>query len=181
MDADHKKDGVWLPAIRKAVSVIFYAMLLCFLLILVLWHFVLNNEAVYHRISLARGTVRQDFRLNYSGYYRMGIEVERKFPHRTLQCLLGVNDFMPKDGCKDTPAVLKYFWTLSCEGGRMTESGSSEKIIGGAYTKDTMEVEFGGFQGKWGERCRLAVNFLQDANGTLSVANPKLHIYTELF
>jgi hypothetical protein len=181
MDTDYKKESLWLPAIKKAVVVVFYALLLCLVLFLVIWHFVLNNEAVYRSISLAPGIVKQDFRLNYSGYYSMGIQVERKFPHRTLQCLLGISDFTPKDGCKDTPAVLQYSWTLSCNGGRMTQSGSSEKIIGGAYTKDTMEAEFGGFQGKWGERCRLEMNFFQDARGTLSGANPKLHIYTELF
>ena len=60
---------------------------------LFLWYFVLNNVAVYRSISLAPGTtVTQYFWVNYRGFYRLGIEADRKFPHQELQCLLGIND-----------------------------------------------------------------------------------------
>jgi hypothetical protein len=146
---------------------------------LFLWYFVLNNVAVYRNISLAPGTVIvQNFHLNYSGYYRMGIQVERKFPHRELQCLLGINDWLGPKDCKDIS--LRYSWALSCDGGKMTRSGSSEKLdVGGAYARDWMETQFGGFEGKRWERCELKINFLGGGEG-LSGASPKLRIYTEL-
>jgi hypothetical protein len=34
----------------------------------------------------------------------------------------------------------------------MAELGSSEQIIGGTHPKDKIDAEFGGFQGKRGER-----------------------------
>jgi hypothetical protein len=163
------------PGARKAKLVILVTAIL--VLLPLMWHLLLNNVAVYRRISLAPGTVTQDFRLNYSGYYRMGIQAERKFPRRELQCLLGINDWLGPKDCTDTP--LKYSWTLSCDGGKMTSSGSSEKIVGGAYAKDWMESQFGGFEGKRGQRCQLKMNIV-DGSRLLSDATPKLHVYIEL-
>jgi hypothetical protein len=95
---------------------------------LLLWYFILNNVAVYRTISPAPGTVTQNFWLNYSGYYRLGIQAERKGPHGQIECSLGL-----EKGCEDTP-VLRYSWALSCDGGRMTRSGTWEKLdVGGAY------------------------------------------------
>jgi hypothetical protein len=173
MENDYK-DRMLLPATRKTGSVVFYALLICVFLCLSLWYFVFNTEAVYHSISLAPGTVTQDFRLHYSGYYRMGIHVERKFPHRELQCLLGINDWLGPKDCKDAP--LRYSWTLSCGGGRMTKAGSSEKIDGGAYGNNWMETQFGSFDGRRGERCQLKLTFLEGSK-LLSDASPKLHVY----
>jgi hypothetical protein len=46
-----------------------------------LWYFVLINVAVYRSISLAPGTtVTQDFWVNYSGSYRLGLWQTGKFP-----------------------------------------------------------------------------------------------------
>jgi hypothetical protein len=150
------------------------------LALLILWHFVFDNVAVYRSISLAPGTVNQRFRLNYSGDYRMGIEVERKFRHPVLQCLLGITgtELLDSSVCKDNPAVLKYSWQLTCDGS-LIRTGSSDHIDGGAYTTDTMEAQFGTFEGKRGDHCHLALTFLGDAS-KLSVANPKLRIYIEL-
>lgn len=145
-----------------------------FLAPLFVWYFVLNNVAVYRSISLAPGTVTtQDFHLNYSGYYRMGIQAERKLPHGQVEGSLGL------EKVEDTPA-LRYSWTLSCDGGKMTLSGSSEKIVGGAYARDWVETQFGGFEGKHWERCQLKIHFLGGGEG-LSGANPKLRVYIELF
>jgi len=42
---------------------------------LFVWYFVLNNVAVYRSISVAPGTtVTQDFWVDYSGFYRLGID-----------------------------------------------------------------------------------------------------------
>jgi hypothetical protein len=75
---------------------------------------------------------------------------------------------------------LRYSWDLSCDGGKVKYSGTSDKIIGGAYAGDWMEAQFGGFEAKHWERCQLKINFV-DASPLLSSTKPKLNIYTELF
>ena len=144
-----------------------------------IWYFVLNNEAVYRGISLTPGTiVKQDFWVNYNGFYTMGIQADRKFPHEELQCLLDINDPPGVKDCNETR--LKYSWTLSCDGGKATYSGTSAKVIGGAYADSWMETEFGGFEGKRWERCQLKIDFV-DGSKLVADTNPKLHVYTELF
>jgi hypothetical protein len=146
---------------------------------LFLWYFVLNNVAVYRSISLAPGTtVTQDFWVNYSGFYRLGIMADRKFPHPELQCLLGINDAYGVKDCDETR--LKYSWTLSCSGGKERYSGTSDKIFGGAYARDWIETQFAGFDAKHWERCQLKITFT-DGSPLLAGANPKLRVYTELF
>jgi hypothetical protein len=141
-----------------------------------LWYFVLNNVAVYRSISLAPGTtVTQDFWVNYSGFYRLGIMADRNVPHGELRCLLGISD---AEYCDYTR--LKYSWTLSCGGGKEMYSGTSDKIFGGGYARDWMETQFAGFKARHWERCQLKVSFV-DGSPLLSSMNPKLRIYTELF
>jgi len=150
-----------------------------FVVLLFLWYFVLNNVAVNRSISLAPGaTVTQDFWVNYSGFYRLGIVAERKYPHEELQCLLGINDAYGVKDCAETR--LKYSWILSCSGAKETYSGTSDKIFGGAYATDWIETEFGGFQAKHWERCRLKITFV-NGSPLLAEANPKLRVFTELF
>lgn len=159
---------------RTAVVAIFVAAIL--VIPPLAWCFVLDNVAVYRRISLTPGTsVTQDFWTNYNGVYTLGIQAERKFPHSELQCLLGIND---SKNCSQVP--LKYSWTLSCDGGKAKYSGTSDKIIGGAYSNDWIETQFGAFEAKRWERCRLKINF---AGGSemLSQTNAKLNVYIELF
>jgi hypothetical protein len=69
---------------------------------------------------------------------------------------------------------------LSCGGGRTTYSGTSDKILGGAYAKNWIETEFGGFQAKHWERCELKISFI-DVSPLLAQTHPRLRIYTELF
>ena len=179
MITDQKTDRVLLPAVKRAASVVLYALLLCVLIALSVWYFVLNNVAVYRGISLAPGTtITQNFLLNYGGFYRMGIVAERKFPHHQLQCLLGINDAYGVKNCNETR--LRYSWSLSCNGGRINYSGTSEKILGGAYANDWMETEFGGFEAKHWQRCQLKINIIE-VSPLLSATNPKLRIFTELF
>ena len=150
-----------------------------FVVPLFLWYFVLNNVAVNRSILLTPGTtLTQDFWVNYSGFYRLGIVADRKYPHRELQCLLGINDTYGVKDCAETR--LKYSWTLSCSGAKETYSGTSDKIFGGAYTTDWMETEFGGFEAKHWERCHLKITFA-DGSPLLADAHPKLRIFTELF
>lgn len=88
-------------------------------------------------------------------------------------------ELMNPAACKENPSVLQYTWSLSCNGSTV-RTGSSDKIDGGAYTTDTMEAEFASFHGKRGDHCELTLLFLRDGR-KLAVANPKLHIYIELF
>ena len=96
-------------------------------------------------------------------------------PSRTL---LGINDSYGVKDCNEKR--LKYAWTLSCDGGKVKYSGTSDKILGGAYANDWMETEFGGFEAKRWERCHLQINFV-DGSPLLSDTNPKLRVFTELF
>lgn len=163
---------------RKTTAVVLFVGAL-FIIPPLAWYFVLNNVGVYRGISLTPGTtVTQDFWTNYNGFYRLGIQAERKFPHEELQCLLGINDSPGLKNCNQTR--LKYSWTLSCHGGKEHYSGTSDKILGGAYATDWMETEFGGFEAKRWERCQLKVAFV-DGSDLLSQAHPKLHVYIELF
>ena len=147
--------------------------------LLFLWYFVLNNVAVNRSISLAPGTtITQDFWVNYSGFYRLGIVADRKYPHRELQCLLGINDAYGVKDCDETR--LKYSWTLSCRGANEMYSGTSDKILGGAYATNWMETEFGGFEAKHWERCHLKIT-LAGGSPLLADANPRLRVFTELF
>ena len=149
------------------------------LVLTLLWYFVLDNVAVYRRIPLEPGTtVTKNFWTNYSGFYTLGIQAQRKFPHEKLQCLLGINDESDVNNCTETR--LRYSWILSCDGGRVKYSGTSDKIVGGAYATDWMETQFGAFEAKHWEWCQLKINFI-DASPLLSRTDPKLNVYTELF
>ena len=105
----------------------------------------------------------------------MEIEVERKFPHETLQCLLGLRDDIHQEGqCSDMDPVLNFTWKLSSDGQNI-QTGSSAKIVGGSYTDATVASEFATFEGKRGKQYTLDMDFLQDGS-KLSVANTKLRI-----
>lgn len=140
-----------------------------------IWHATIRFVPVYKTISLAPGHLRQPFSLNFSSDYVMEIEVERKLPHETLQCLLGVEDsYTPAGQCKDIPPALDFSWTLILNG-QTVLTGSSAKIVGGSYTDATVASEFASFEGKRGQQYTLDMDFLQDGS-KLSVANPKLRI-----
>jgi hypothetical protein len=110
----------------------------------------------------------------------MGIEAERKLPYETLTCLLGVEDsYTPVGQCKDIPSVLNFSWKLTRDG-QCVLTGSSAKIVGGAYSDATIASEFASFEGKRGERYMLDMDFLQDGS-KLSVTHPKLRIGVDGF
>ena len=162
-------DAAVLPAIKKTGLVVIYTTLLVVIGCVLLRYFFLNNVAVDRSISLVRGTaITQNFFFNHSGFYRLGIRAQRKLPHRDLQCLLGINDAYGVKDCGETR--LKYFWTLVCDRGKVTYSGNSDKIFGGAYATDWIEVEFGGFEAKHWQPSPL-----------LPDTNPKLYVFTQLF
>src|SRR5712692_6203125 len=67
-------------------------------------------------ISLRGGHVRtREFKVNLKALYIVEIEVEKKIPYETLNCLLGIEDINP-DKCKNTASVVNVSWVLSSQG-----------------------------------------------------------------
>lgn len=139
-----------------------------------IWRSTLNTVPVEKPIALSVGHIRQDFDVNFTSAYRMEIEAERKLPHETLQCLLGIRDYIPKGQCENIPSVLRFDWVLT-EDGKTVKVGSSGSIVGGAYTDATVANQFAWFDGKRGSHYTLDLNILQDGSA-LSIAKPKLRI-----
>jgi hypothetical protein len=141
-----------------------------------IWNATLKTVPVEEPISLSVGHIQESFPVNFTAEYIIAIEVERKLPHETLQCLLGlgIRDYVHEGQCKNIPSVLHFNWTLA-EDGRNLKTGSSDSIIGGGYTDATVENEFGWFEGKRGRHYVLDLNILQDGS-VLSVGKPKLRI-----
>ena len=104
------------------------------------------------------------------------------FPETVPYFCVSVQGFTPVLAWCGTAA---YFLVAQCrrlyrDGRKMTLSGSSVNIVGGAYARDGVETQFGGFEGKHWQRCQLKIHFLGGGEG-LSGANPKLRVDIELF
>jgi len=154
-----------------------------------IWRATLNTVPVKKPISLAVGHLRESFTVNFTGLYTMRIEVERKLPHATIQCLLGISDYVPEGQCNNIAPVLKLTWALTHDGqavktwttrmytpnGLTERIGSSSEHVAAAYTNDTVAAEFAYFEARRGERYTLNMDILEDGSA-LSVTNPKLRI-----
>src|SRR5579864_210627 len=86
------------------------------LLVLGIWRATLDTVPVSKPVSLSVGHVRQPFTINFTGSYTIRIEAERKLPHETLQCLLGIHDYVPEGQCKNIAPALNITWTLWQDG-----------------------------------------------------------------
>lgn len=102
----------------------------------------------------------REFTVNMSGRYEIEIEVQKKIPFDTLNCLLGMSPSAQKD-CPDSPAVVNASWVLWSDG-KIEQSGSSADDKGGAWASDTISREIGYFDGKPGHKYRLEVDILAD-------------------
>ncbi len=144
--------------------------------ILSLWRATLNTVPVLKPISLSVGHIRQPFTVNFTGTYTVRIEVERKLPFETLQCLMGVGvrERLPEGQCKNIPAVLSASWTLT-DSGQIIKAGTSATADGGAYANDSIADELGWFEGKRGHHYVLDMDILQDGSA-LTITNPKLRV-----
>jgi hypothetical protein len=120
------------------------------------------------------GHLRQPFTVNLTDSYTIRIEADRKLPHETLQCLLGIRDYIPQGQCKNIRPALNITWTL-LEDGQTIKTGSSATAVGGAYGNDTVANQLAWFDGKRGRHYALDMDVLEDG-AALSVANPKLRI-----
>jgi hypothetical protein len=144
------------------------------LLVLGIWRATLSTVPVLISVSLSVGHVRQPFTINFTGPYTIRIEAERKLPHETLQCLLGIRDYVPEGQCKNIAPGLNITWTL-LQDGQTIKTGSSATAVGGAYTNDTVANELDGFDGKRGHHYVLDMDVLADGSA-LSVTRPKLRV-----
>jgi len=144
------------------------------LLVLGIWRATLNTVPVSKPVSLTVGKLRQPFTVNFSGSYTIRIEAERKLPHETLQCFLGIRDYVPEGQCKNIAPALNITWTLT-QDCQTIKTGSSATAVGGAYTNNTVANQFGWFDGKRGDNYVLEIDILKDGSA-LSIANPKLKV-----
>lgn len=102
----------------------------------------------------------------------MEIEVEGKFQHETLQCLLGVEDsYTPAGSARTSLQFLNFSWKPTRDGQTIL-TGSSAKIVGEGYSDATVASEVASFVGKPGQQHTLDIDFLHDGS-KLSVANPR--------
>lgn len=144
------------------------------IVVLSTWRATLDDVPVLKPVSLSVGHLRQPFNLNLTGSYTIRIEAQRKLPHATLQCLLGIRDYVPEGQCKDIAAAVSISWTLT-DGGQVIRTGSSATAVGGAYTNDTVANQLGWFEGKRGHHYVFEMDNLKDGSA-LAIANPKLRI-----
>jgi hypothetical protein len=144
------------------------------LLVLGIWRATLDTVPVSRPVSLSVGHVRQPFTVNFTGSYTIRIEAERKLPHETLQCLLGIRDYVPEEQCKNIAPALNITWTL-LQDGQTIKTGSSATAVGGAYGNYTVANQLAWFDGKRGHHYVLDMDVLADGSA-LSVAKPKLRI-----
>lgn len=125
-------------------------------------------------ISLNGGHVRtREFKVNFKALYLVEVEVEKKIPYETLNCLLGVEDIYP-DKCKNIPSVVNVSWVLSSRG-TVVALGSSLDSKGGSWTKDTIARQIGSFQSENGRQYTLDVDVLADGS-SLTEGNPRLKV-----
>jgi hypothetical protein len=144
------------------------------LLVLGIWRATLNTVPVSKPVSLTVGHLRQPFTVNLTDSYTIRIEADRKLPHETLQCLLGIRDYVREGQCKNIRPALNITWTL-LEDSQTIKTGSSATAVGGAYGNDTVANQLAWFDGKRGHHYVLDMDVLEDG-AALSLANPKLRI-----
>lgn len=137
------------------------------------WNLWLRPDAdfrpVDQPIPLKPGQVHKDFNVHVRTDYKMEIEVDRKFPHHQLQCMIGLAPYgQDSSACDGIPVVLDYSWVLNCDG--HSKSGSSDKNEGGDYGGTTMAVIFGWLDGVHSRECTLDLDMLRNAT-QLAVAN----------
>ncbi len=144
----------------------------------VLWLATRTERPVNIPISMAVGHVRtREFKLNMSAPYTIEVEVQKKIPFDTLNCLLGMT-MAPRSTalqeCPDRPSVVKASWVLASDG-HVVAHGSSDDYRSGAWANGSISRELGHFQGQSGRRYVLDVDVLADGS-SLTPGNPRLKV-----
>ena len=140
----------------------------------IVWYSHVHWVLVDNPLRLVPGHVEVEFTPNFEGHYAAGINVQRRLPFETLQCLLGEKNYVPASQCKDLPAVLQFKWRLNADG-RVVEQGTSDQNFHGAYGNDFIEMEFLYFEAKRRQTYRLEIEFMK-IGAELAVTNPRLRV-----
>jgi hypothetical protein len=110
-------------------------------------------------LTMSVGHIRtKEFVVNVDARYQIEIEVEKKIPFDTLNCLLGMAPPMPNQ-CADQE-VINAKWVLSTAG-KVVGQGSSADDKGGGWASDTISREIGNFEGRKGRWSTLNVDILK--------------------
>jgi len=127
-------------------------------------------------VSLSQGQIRiPEFTTNLKAQYIIEIEVQKKIPFDTLNCLLGVEpDHSHPEKCTNTPSVVNASWVLSSRGDAMAR-GSTAKDKLGSWGNDVISRQIGGFESERGRHYTLDVTFLGDGS-PLAAGNPRLKV-----
>jgi len=125
---------------------------------------------------MAIGHVRsREFKVNLSEPYRIEIEVEKKIPFDTLNCLLGMHMGPTSTNigdCPDRQSVVKANWSLTSKG-QVIATGSSDDYRSGMWANNTISRALGHFDGRRGLRYVLDVDVHADGS-VLAAGNPTL-------
>jgi hypothetical protein len=144
----------------------------------VLWLTTRTERPVNVPISMAVGHIRtNEFKLNMSAPYTIDVEVQKKIPFETLNCLLGMSMARAStdlQDCPDTPPVAKASWVLTSDG-KTVARGSSDDYRSGAWGNDSISRELGHFQSQAGRRYVLDIEVLADGT-VLATGNPRLKV-----
>lgn len=144
----------------------------------VLWLTTRTERPVNIPISMAVGHVRTKvFKLNMSAPYTIDVEVQKKIPFDTLNCLLGMATAPASTAlqdCPDRPSVVKVSWVLKSDG-QIVAQGSSDDYRSGAWANDSISRELGHFQSQIGRRYVLEVDVLSDGSA-LAPGHPRLKV-----
>lgn len=142
------------------------------------WLAVRTDHPVDVPISMAVGHVRsREFKVNLNALYIIEIEVQKKIPFDTLNCLLGLGTSSTSSAlqeCPDRPSVVKASWTLT-SGGQTVANGSSDDDREGDWGNDSISRILGSFHSKDGGRYVLDLNVLADGS-SLALGNPRLKV-----
>ena len=130
-----------------------------------------NYEPFKMPVRMSTGQLRtKQFTVNINTTYEIEIEVDKRIPFDTLNCLLGMEQ--DEKTCATTSSVIDAEWTLRSDG-RIVQHGSSSDDRGGAWAAQTISREIGHFDGRTGHKYDLEINILTDGT-RLSAGNPRL-------
>ena len=143
------------------------------------WIATRTSRPVNVPISLVPGPLHaSEFKVNLDALYTIDIEVEKKIPFDTLNCLLGTAMPSPTSSalgeCPDRPSVVVATWALTSEG-QTVARGSSDESRSGAWGNDSISREIGHLKSQSGRPYRLDVDFLKDGSA-LAPGNPRLKV-----
>jgi hypothetical protein len=137
-----------------------------------LWSQTRIVKPVYLPVALTPGPVHiPEFRINLSGPYEIRVEVKKRIPFDTLNCLLGMPALTSSQKCEQQ-SVVQASWVVTGDG-IVIAKGRSDADKGGGWANDTIERQIGSFEGKRNRRYSLDVDFTADGS-VLRATDPHL-------